>query len=102
MSPKGDSKVQTAAGKRLPPNAGKGRVAGVPNKNTKALKDMILGALEQGGGQAWLVKQMEENPGPFMTLVGKVLPMTITGGTNADGSDSPLIVHIHAGPKQDG
>ena len=66
-------------------NAGKGRLKGVPNKNTAALKDMILGALSDVGGRAYLAKQAEENPGPFMTLVGKVLPMTIAG-TGADGA----------------
>ena len=80
---------KTAVDKRITPGwtaqAGKGRPKGVPNKNTTALKDMILGALSDVGGRAYLAKQAEENPGPFMTLVGKVLPMTIAG-TGADGA----------------
>jgi hypothetical protein len=28
---------------------------------------------------AYLQKQAKENPGPFMSLLGKVLPMQITG-----------------------
>ena len=56
-----------------------GRSAGTPNKTTKALKDMILGALSGVGGEAYLMRQAEENPGPFMTLIGKVLPMQVTG-----------------------
>lgn len=68
------SKEVSAAAKRKPPAAGKGRVKGTPNKMTKAIKDMILGALEDVGGQAYLARQAEENPGPFMTLLGKVLP----------------------------
>lgn len=52
---------------------------GVPNKTTKALKDMILGALSDAGGQKYLTRQATENPGPFLSLIGKVLPTTITG-----------------------
>jgi hypothetical protein len=75
--------------KRLVPGflaqAGKGRPKGIPNKNTTALKDMILKALDGAGGVDYLIKQAEENPGPFLSLVGKVLPMTVTGD-----SDNPL------------
>lgn len=55
---------------------------GIPNKATAALKDMILHALDgahPGGGVAYLIEQAEKNPGPFLSLVGKVLPMTVTG-----------------------
>lgn len=65
-------------------NAGKGRSKGVPNKNTALLKDMILKALDKAGGVDYLAAQAEENPGPFMTLVGKVLPMQVTGGDNGE------------------
>lgn len=60
-----------------PPNAGKGRVKGVPNKVTAELKDMILGALSEAGGQEYLKRQAEENPTGFMGLLGKVLPKDI-------------------------
>jgi hypothetical protein len=69
--------------KRITPGfleqAGKGRPKGVPNKNTTALKDMILQALNGAGGVDYLIEQAEKNPGPFMALVGKVLPMQVTG-----------------------
>lgn len=68
------SKEVTAGAKRKPPAAGKGRVKGTQNKITKAVKEMILGALDDVGGQSYLARQAEENPGPFMTLLGKVLP----------------------------
>jgi hypothetical protein len=58
-------------------NRGVGRVKGVPNKVTKELKEMILGALDDAGGQAYLARQAEENPNAFLTLVGKVLPLSI-------------------------
>lgn len=40
---------------------------------------MVLTALSDVGGAAYLARQAEENPGPFMTLVGKVLPLQLTG-----------------------
>jgi hypothetical protein len=75
--------------KRITPafmaQAGKGRPKGVLNKNTTAIKDMILAALDKAGGVDYLAAQAEENPGPFMSLVGKVLPMQVQGD-----KDNPL------------
>ncbi len=56
-----------------------GRVRGTPNKITKALKDMILTALDRKGGADYLERQADENPQAFMTLLGKVLPLQVTG-----------------------
>lgn len=64
-------------------NAGKGRPKGVPNKINRALKDMILGALEDAGGQDYLTRQAAENPSAFMTLIGKVLPQDINAAVTA-------------------
>lgn len=63
-----------------------GRQKGSVNKITKALKDMVLGALDDAGGQEYLARQAEENPAAFMTLVGKVLPMQLTGD-----KDNPIV-----------
>jgi hypothetical protein len=76
------SKVPGSAEKKRPPG---GSRKGCPNKNTKALKDMILGALAAGGGQAWLQEQMERNPSAFMQLLGKVLPSEMKV-SNPDGT----------------
>lgn len=58
-----------------------------PAKAQKALKEMILGALDEqpGGGVEYLKRQAVENPGPFLSLIGKVLPMTLAGDP-----DNPL------------
>lgn len=71
-------------------NRGKGRPKGSVNKNTAAIKDMILQALNEAGGVQYLVEQAEKNPGPFMTLVGKVLPMQVTG---EDGGPLQVIIN---------
>ncbi len=61
-----------------------GRKAGTPNKITADLKAMILGALEDAGGREYLAAQAKTSPAAFMALLGKVLPMQVTG--NGGGS----------------
>lgn len=56
-----------------------GRQKGTPNKFTGELRAAILGALEDVGGQRYLVKIAKENPAVFCALLGKVLPMQLTG-----------------------
>ncbi len=62
-----------------------GRRKGTPNKTTALLKDAILkAATDAGNGDmaAYLKTQALENPGPFMALLGKVLPLQIAGSLN--------------------
>lgn len=87
------NKQQAKTDKPKPPNAGKGRPKGTPNRVTKQLKDMILGALDQCGGQDYLAERAQDpkTASAFLTLVGKVLPMQVTG---ADGEDLSLKVTV--------
>ena len=68
---------------------GPGRPKGLPNKTTALLKDAILLAAQRAGGGGedgianYLMEQAEKNPGSFMSLLGKVLPMTLQGDPNA-------------------
>lgn len=64
-----------------------GRQKGVPNKLTADLKSMILGALDDAGGREYLQRQADANPAAFMTLIGKVLPLQVTGA-----NDGPVII----------
>ena len=57
-----------------PPNAGKGRPKGAANRMNRTLREMILGALDDAGGQAYLAEQAHQNPVAFLTLLGRVLP----------------------------
>lgn len=66
---------------KLPP--GPGRPKGSKNVVPAALKDLILGALEQVGGQDYLAEQARKNPVAFLSLVGRVLPVQVKeGGTD--------------------
>lgn len=66
-----------------------GRAKGTPNKTTALLKDAILKAAEAAGNdidgsglEGYLKAQAITNPGPFMALLGKVLPLQILGTLN--------------------
>lgn len=65
------------AGKGRPKTGG--RAKGTTNKLTADVKAMVLQALDKAGGVAYLLKQAQTNPNAFMTLVGKVLPLTLSG-----------------------
>ena len=71
MKPKAGMK----GGPKVPGSGGSRK--GKPNKATKALKDMILGALDRAGGESYLLEQARNNPAAFLTLIGKVLPQTL-------------------------
>lgn len=68
---------------------GPGRPKGQPNKQTAAIKDMIVQALDKAGGVDYLLTQAEDNPNAFLSLVGKVLPLQVSGDP-----ENPL-KHIH-------
>lgn len=68
---------------RKPPAKGGSR-KGVPNKVTRQLKEMILEALDNAGGVEYLERKANDprTASAFLSLVGKVLPMTIAGDPN--------------------
>lgn len=72
---------QLPGAKRLPPAAGMGRPKGTPNKVTGQVKEMILQALDGAGGVEYLIEKAHDpkTASAFLTLVGKVLPLQISG-----------------------
>ncbi len=75
-------KKSAGIGKGTP---GPGRGKGTPNKTTALLKDAILMAAQKAGGDGpngmveYLTVQATENPAAFMSLLGKVLPIQVSG-----------------------
>jgi len=61
-----------------------GRAKGTPNKTTAELKEMILKALDNAGGETYLTTQAHANPQAFLTLVGKILPKDINANVNVN------------------
>ena len=77
-------KVPESADKH--PNLTGGSRKGIPNKISGDVKAMILAALDKAGGVDYLLKRAEDNPAAFMSLLGRVLPMTVSGDP-----DNPLL-----------
>jgi len=67
--------------------SGPGRPKGTQNKVTKELKEMILAALDDAGGVEYLIAcaHDDKTKGAFLTLIGKVLPMTVQGNLEHSG-----------------
>ena len=63
------------------PNLGVGRrAAGAkqgPIKSTAALREILLKALDEAGGVAYLVRCANECPRDFLTLIARLLPKNI-------------------------
>ncbi len=78
MTAETSTKKVPDSGRRKPPAAGKGRPKGALNKENKALRQMILDALEKKGGVDYLVEQADKNPRAFLSLLGRVLPLQVT------------------------
>lgn len=84
---------------RKPPAAGKGRPRGSVNKTTAMLKEAILGAAtntgSDGKGRDGLMGYCAflavSEPKAFAGLLGKVLPMQLTG---ADGGPIKSVTRV--------
>ena len=84
---------------------GAGRKPGVPNKLTTDIKELILGALSDVGGRQYLAARALDQPVAFMGLVGKILPLQLTGENGApiavdfrwaDATPEPPTIEIDA------
>jgi hypothetical protein len=61
---------------------GPGRPRGLQNKITVELKQMIEGALEEVGGQKYLVSLARKRPEVFCQLLVRLLPKAVELGFN--------------------
>jgi hypothetical protein len=65
-----------------PPRDGsrpRGRPKGSVNRETADIKAMVVGALQAVGGQKYLAARALDCPVAFMALLGRVLPLQVTG-----------------------
>jgi len=69
------TKAQGAAAK----GPGPGRPKGARNKITRDIQAAIVNAFEKAGGENYLLQVAQEDPKTFCALLGKVLPMQVSG-----------------------
>jgi len=63
-----------------------GRTKGTPNKISRTIRDAVLSSFDLVGGERYLLRQAEENPVAYMSLLGKILPTQVTGA-----DDGPVV-----------
>jgi hypothetical protein len=68
-----------------------GRKKGTPNRLTRDVRELILGALDAEGGLEYLRSQARENPTAFLTLVGKCLPREASHAVSGVGG-APIVL----------
>lgn len=56
-----------------------GRTKGTPNKISRDIREAVLESFSKVGGAEYLAKQAHENPTAYLSLLGKVLPMAVSG-----------------------
>lgn len=80
------------AGRGSPPGVKYGgRPKGGQNKMTVEIREMILGALSDVGGQRYLAEQAMASPAAFMSLLAKTVPAQLRVG---DSNGQPLLPPI--------
>ena len=74
---------------------GAGRPKGSPNKLSHSLKEMILAALDDVGGKAYLSKLAIENSSAFSSLLGKMVPTTLSADESNGGLGVKMVFERH-------
>ena len=85
------SKIQEFTGKRLPPNAGKGRPRGSQNKATASVKAALEASLTELGGVQWFVQLAKTNPDAYVKLLLQILPKAAPESAEEDGGGDMFI-----------
>lgn len=84
--------------KQRPPNAGKGRQKGVPNKLTKSAREAFALAFEGIGGAPALVAWAKKNPTEFFKLYARLIPVEHVGA-GGEGPIATIVNHIYEDKK---
>lgn len=72
-------KESKVPGKRGGPRPGSGRPKGSLDKGGKLIREMVVLALDEAGGTAYLAETARTHQAAFLSLIGKVLPIQVTG-----------------------
>lgn len=59
---------------------GAGRPKGSLDRGNAMIREMIVDALDGVGGVAYLEATARSHPAAFLSLIGKVMPIQVTGG----------------------
>ena len=76
---------QPKVSKRGGARAGSGRPKGSLDKGNALIRDMIIEALHNVGGVAYLEGVARDQPTAFVSLIGKVMPVQV------EGTDNPVL-----------
>lgn len=83
--------------KRKPPNAGKGRPKGSPNKLTKSAREafqLAFAVLNRSGSKNTLAKWAAANPTEFYKLYARLIPVEHVG-EGGEGPIATVVKHIY-------
>lgn len=61
-----------------------GRKKGTPNKMTTSVKEAIMKAFDEVGGEKYLVEVAKQDHRTFCSLLGRVLPKEISANIHSD------------------
>lgn len=62
-----------------------GKPRGATNKITRDVREMVMKALDEVGGVAYLKAQAKKNPEAFLRLVGRCMPKDVRLSVPLDG-----------------
>lgn len=77
-----------------PPNAGKGRPKGVPNKVTKSAREAFQLAFQEAGGGEGLSAWAKANRTEFYKLYARLIPVEHVG-EGGSGPIATVVKHIY-------
>ena len=78
-----------------PPNAGKGRQAGVPNKLTTHFKTAVMLAYQAIGGDTAFAAWAQANPTEYYKIAARLIPHEVVGPGDKGQHLVQTVQHIH-------